>query len=91
MQNDYEVATENSKSIPFPNFDISAVSQQKKTNYDYLTYLPVHKFAEFIVDVTNSDLCDYCLYNCTPKCDESKCVGGIIEYLLSEHKAEQDL
>ena len=68
-----------------PNFTPDKLPTPVITNYDFLIRLDINKFAEFIY-VISDDVCKYCLYRHTDKCDDGRCIGGIIEYLKKPHE-----
>ena len=55
------------------------------SNYDFIVNLDIFKMAELIYIIAD-DVCRYCAYGKTDKCDDGRCVGGIIEFLKKPHK-----
>lgn len=68
-----------------PNFTPDKLPTPVITNYDYIVNLDIHKLAELIY-VISDDVCTYCFYRHTNKCNDGRCVGGIIEYLKKPHE-----
>lgn len=59
----------------------------QNTNYDFLINLDICKMAELIYIIAD-DVCKYCAYSKTDKCNDGRCVGGIIEFLKKPHEAD---
>lgn len=69
-----------------PDFTPDKLPTPVTTNYDFIMGLDIYKLAEFIYVVSESDVCQYCLYRHTNKCNDGRCIGGIIEFLKKPHE-----
>lgn len=59
--------------------------QLADSNYDFIVNLDIFKMAELIYIIAD-DVCKYCAYSRTDKCNDGRCVGGIIEFLKKPHE-----
>jgi hypothetical protein len=41
-----------------------------------------------LIYIIAEDVCEYCAYRKTDKCNDGRCVGGIIEFLKKPHEAD---